>query len=205
MADDRDRPTHLPPAELHDGEGAGPELTLDRELATSSHAIPSRHGQLHGFPLRELEAANRGDAEIGPEGLDAARVADPSPAEIHVAASAARRASAGRRAGEDRPARDLAILDKGLGLDLRGRPRTRRRPRARRDVSAATPPFAPTTPARCSRARRDAHAGTPPRPPVRGTWPVRRTPATPASRCPAGRNSTTPRAAWARSAWARST
>src|SRR6266700_923378 len=62
MPDDRDRPPHVPPAKPNEGEGAVPKLTFDGEPATPGHAMAASHGQLHGFPRRQVKAAARGNA-----------------------------------------------------------------------------------------------------------------------------------------------
>jgi len=52
MADDRDRPPHFPAGKPQDDKSAGSELTLDRELAATRHAVTASHRQLHCFPVR---------------------------------------------------------------------------------------------------------------------------------------------------------
>ena len=120
MPDDRDRPTHLPPAKPDDREGAGPEFTLDREPATPGHAIPACHRQLHGFPIRQIETAARGDARVGPERLDGSSGRRPLPRRdpCRRFGGPPRQPSAGELGRTDQ--QDL-IFDEGLGLDLRRR------------------------------------------------------------------------------------
>src|SRR5712691_10220900 len=70
MPDDRDRPPHVPPTKPNESEGAVPKLTFDGEPAAAGHAMAARYRQLHGLPRRQIEAAARGDAGVGPERLD---------------------------------------------------------------------------------------------------------------------------------------
>ena len=68
--DDGDRPPNIPAPKPNEREGAGAQLTFDRESAAPGHAITTGHGQLHRLPGWELETSARGDAGIGPGCLD---------------------------------------------------------------------------------------------------------------------------------------
>jgi rhodanese-related sulfurtransferase len=56
--DDGDRPPNIPAPKPNEHEGAGAQLTFDRESAAPGHAITTGHGQLHRLPGWELGALN---------------------------------------------------------------------------------------------------------------------------------------------------
>src|SRR5215468_4988605 len=189
MADDRDRPAHLPAAQPNDTKGAGAELGRHGELAATGHAMAASDRQLHGFPVGQLQVLTWTDADVRPGCLDG-------------------RLRGGSLVGRDPchrfgiPARHPAarqpgmandedfLLDQRVRLDLR---------RSRESADAAE--FSCTMLTRTPGwARRNATTTTGKRY-VAGT-PDATTISDPVT---CWRNSPTPRAACARSAWARST
>ena len=78
MTHDRDRPPNLPAAESIDSEGAGLELTRDREFAETRQPIASGDGHLHRFPGGQFEATARRDPGSAQAASITARVAEPS-------------------------------------------------------------------------------------------------------------------------------
>ena len=158
MPDDRDRPPHLPPAKPNDDEGAGPELALTvnwlQPATPSPRATASFTASHFGSSRRRLGVIPTSAQAAS----TAARVAEPSYGEIHVAASASRR-DIQRPASWGGPTTTISSSTSG-SASISG--------------AAANPPTTPSSarwersasivcaelPTRCSRARRDAHAGT---------------------------------------------